>query len=61
VGSNPPGNVVINELTTVASAFAAAQFIHGEAISGNPLGLRIPPGTSRTSSISRRAAGVRCW
>jgi streptogramin lyase len=44
VGSNPPGNVVINELTTVASAFTAAQFIHGDAISGNPLGLRIAAG-----------------
>jgi hypothetical protein len=44
VGSNPPSNVVINELTTVASAFTAAQFIHGEAISGNPLGLRIAAG-----------------
>jgi hypothetical protein len=44
VGSDPPGNVVINELTTVASAFTAAQFIHGDAISGNPLGLRIAAG-----------------
>jgi hypothetical protein len=44
VGSNPPSNVVINEFTTVASAFTAAQFIHGEAISGNPLGVRIAAG-----------------
>ena len=37
----PPSKVVINELTTVASAFTAARFINGESISGNPLGLRI--------------------
>jgi hypothetical protein len=37
-------NVVINELTTVASAFTAAQFINGGAISGNPVGLRIAAG-----------------
>jgi hypothetical protein len=36
-----PPKVVINELTTVASAFTAARFISGESISGNPLGLRI--------------------
>ena len=44
LGSSPPGKVVVNELTTVASAFAAARFIGGEAISGNPLGLRIAAG-----------------
>ena len=41
LGSKPPEQVVVNELTTVASAFAAARFIRGESISGNPLGLRI--------------------
>jgi streptogramin lyase len=41
LGDNAPESIVVNELTTVASAFTAAQFIHGEAISGNPLGLRI--------------------
>jgi hypothetical protein len=40
----PPAKVVINELTTVASAFTAARFINGEAISGDPLGLRIAAG-----------------
>jgi hypothetical protein len=40
----PPPKVVINELTTVASAFTAARFINGESISGNPLGLRIAAG-----------------
>src|SRR5215471_6827786 len=44
LGSSPPGKVVINELTTVASAFTAARFINGEAISGNPLSLRIATG-----------------
>ena len=44
LGGNPPSKVVINELTTVASAFTAARFINGEAISGNPLGLRIAAG-----------------
>jgi hypothetical protein len=43
--ANPlPRTVTVNELATVASAFAAAQFITGEAISGNPLGLRIAAG-----------------
>lgn len=37
----PRANVVVNELTTVASAFTAAQFIEGHSIRGNPLGLRI--------------------
>src|SRR5579871_2288295 len=40
----PPPKVVINELTTVASAFTAARFISGDSISGNPLGLRIVAG-----------------
>ena len=44
LGNTPPPEVVINELTTVASAFTAARFINGEAISGNPLGLRIAAG-----------------
>ena len=44
LGSKPPAKVVINELTTVASAFTAARFINGESISGNPLGLRIAAG-----------------
>jgi ethanolamine utilization protein EutQ (cupin superfamily) len=38
------GNVTINELTTVASAFTAAQFIKDGAITGDPLGLRIAAG-----------------
>lgn len=42
--SNPPASVTVNELTTVASAFTAARFINGGAISGNPLGLKIAAG-----------------
>jgi hypothetical protein len=41
LGRKPPQQVVVNEFTTVASAFTAARFIRGESISGNPLGLRI--------------------
>ncbi len=44
LGGTPPASVVVNELTTVASAFTAARFINGESISGNPLGLRIAAG-----------------
>ncbi len=44
LGSSPPDNVTVNELTTVASAFTAARFIQGNSISGNPLGLRIAAG-----------------
>ena len=43
-GTEPPKTVTVNELTTVASTFTAARFINGEAISGNPLGLRIAAG-----------------
>src|SRR5271166_3596370 len=44
LGGEPPAHVTVNELTTVASAFTNARFIKGEAISGNPLGLRIAAG-----------------
>jgi hypothetical protein len=44
LGSSPPSKVVINELTTVASAFTNARFLNGDALSGNPLGLRIAAG-----------------
>ncbi len=39
-----PSRVVINELTTVGSAFTAAQFVHGDELKGNPLGLKIAAG-----------------
>jgi hypothetical protein len=44
LGTSSPANVIVNELTTVASAFTGTRFIKGEAISGNPLGLRIAAG-----------------
>jgi hypothetical protein len=46
LGNTPPATVTVNELTTVASAFTAARFINGEAISGHALGLRIAAGNT---------------
>lgn len=46
LGTSPPKQVTVNELTTVATAFTAARFINGEAISGNPLGLKIAAGNA---------------
>ncbi|MEZ4690268.1 MAG: hypothetical protein R3A12_08820 [Ignavibacteria bacterium] len=46
LGSQPPSNIIINELTTVASAFTAARFINGESVSGNLLGLKIVAGNT---------------
>ena len=43
-GEPTPSQRDVNELTTVASAFTNARFINGDAISGNPLGLRIAAG-----------------
>ena len=44
LGSSAPQRATINELTTVASAWTAAQFLNGDALSGNALGLRIAAG-----------------
>ena len=46
LGTSWPKQVTVNELTTVASAFTAAQFINGEAISGKPLSLHIAAGNT---------------
>lgn len=46
LGNRPPQSIVINELTTVASAYTAARFINGMSIRGNPLGLRIAAGNA---------------
>jgi DNA-binding beta-propeller fold protein YncE len=46
LGTSLPEKVTVNELTTVASAFTAARFINGEAISGKPLSLRIASGNT---------------
>ena len=44
LGNAPPSNVVINEMTTVASVWTNAQFLDGTAIKGPALGLRIAAG-----------------
>jgi hypothetical protein len=44
LGTAQPQFVTINELTTVASAWTAAQFLDGNALNGNALGLRIAAG-----------------
>jgi hypothetical protein len=44
LGAEPPAKVVVNELTTVASAYTATQFLDGAAIKGYALGLRIAAG-----------------
>ena len=44
VGSKPQANVVINEMTTVASVWTNAQFLDGWALKGHALGLRIAAG-----------------
>jgi streptogramin lyase len=44
VGPEIRGEIVINELTTVAAAFSMAQFSDGTRIAGNAFGLRIAAG-----------------
>ena len=44
LGSAPPGKVVINEMTTVASVWTNAQFLDGSMIKGPALSLRIAAG-----------------
>lgn len=44
LGAEPPARATINELTTVASAWTAAQFLDGAAMSGAAIGLRIAAG-----------------
>jgi len=44
LGATLPQQVTINELTTVASAWTGAQFLKGETLSGNALGLKIAAG-----------------
>lgn len=46
LGTARPPSVTVNELTTVASAYTAARFIEGEAISGKPLSLSIASGNT---------------
>ena len=44
VGTDLPSQVTINELTTVASVWTAAQFLQDSSLKGNALGLRIAAG-----------------
>ncbi|HTO72840.1 MAG TPA: hypothetical protein VMJ30_03425, partial [Gemmatimonadales bacterium] len=44
LGGNPPPEVVINELTTIASVWTNAQFLDGTALKGHALGLKIAAG-----------------
>ena len=44
LGNAPPANVVVNEMTTVASVWTLNQFIDGANIKGNALGLKIAAG-----------------
>jgi len=44
LGNTPPAKVVINEMTTVASAWTNAQFLDGTALKGYALGLRVAAG-----------------
>ncbi|MBU3031111.1 hypothetical protein [Paracoccus marinaquae] len=44
LGATAPTEVTINELTTVASVWAGAQFLQGDAFSGHALGLQIAAG-----------------
>jgi hypothetical protein len=44
LGSTPPASVVVNEMTTVGSVWTNAQFLDGDALKGNALGLKIAAG-----------------
>jgi streptogramin lyase len=44
LGSTPPNAVTVNEFTTVASVWTSAQFLEGDVLSGQALGLRIAAG-----------------
>jgi hypothetical protein len=45
LGTSLPKKVIINEFTTVASAYTCERFLKGESISGNMLGLRFNKGS----------------
>ena len=46
LGERLPATAIVNELTTVASAYTSARFIDGFALSGDALGLRIAAGNA---------------
>src|SRR5215471_13310183 len=44
LGNTPPSTVVVNEMTTISSVWTNAQFLDGDTIKGNALGLGIAAG-----------------
>jgi hypothetical protein len=44
LGNSAPRRIVVNEMTTVASVWTHAQFLDGDAIKGDTLGLKIAAG-----------------
>ena len=44
LGNKIPPNVIVNEMTTIASVWTHAQFLDDDAIKGNALGLKITAG-----------------
>ena len=59
LGTKPPDNVVVNELTTVASAFTSARFINGESSPAIRWDCESRLATHRTWSIPRPANGAK--
>src|SRR5437660_7059126 len=60
LGAKLPKRITINELTTVASAYCAAQFLVGGDIEGDSFGLRIAAGmnTNLVNVIDGRSSKV---
>ena len=58
-GNKPPANIVINEMTTIASAWTHAQFLEGASIRGYALVLAGTRSDSRRL-VERSGFGVRC-
>jgi hypothetical protein len=44
LGTTSPANVVVNEITTVASVWTHNQFIDGTAVKGSAMSLKIAAG-----------------
>jgi hypothetical protein len=59
LGSKAPANVVVNEMTTVASVWTHLQFLDGTTIKGPALASRSPPETCRALSIFKQVVGAR--